>query len=453
MANKKVTPPSLSLDTILTWKDRIKEIFYLKEDTDYGGTIDNLRKGVEIRGQGVYTLIFAIFIASVGLNINSTAVIIGAMLISPLMGPIMGAGLALGTYDFLLLKRAGMNLFVMTSISLLASTLYFWLSPLGDAQSELLARTSPTIYDVLIATFGGATGIFAASRRDKASNAIPGVAIATALMPPLCTAGFGLATGNFRFFVGALYLYLINSIFIGLSTFIFIRAVGFRAVGKIRATVDKRIRRYVLSIAILVAIPSIYMAYDIVKESKFAENVRKYVAQNFNFEKSRVLNTTVRHKNGRKVLEISIVGSPISDEMITHLRAQLTGFSLEDTELVIIQPEKFGLPAPSTEMNNMISETKDKNDRIHALENEIRRLRSPTRQIGLIAKEVNVVFPQIESISFGDLMNENIRFMTSDTAPTLLVKWKKNTSTTEKKKFAVFIKLRLNIENIQLIEL
>ncbi|EMO25798.1 PF04087 domain protein [Leptospira interrogans serovar Bataviae str. HAI135] len=177
----------------------INPLFHIRNDTDESGTIESIKRGVNFSGSALWTLIFAIFIASIGLNINSTAVIIGAMLISPLMGPIMGAGLALGIYDFELLKKSLRNLAVMTFLSLFTSALYFLISPLSDAQSELLARTSPTIYDVLIAFIGGATGIVAGSRKDKISNAIPGVAIATALMPPLCTAGYGLANWNFKF--------------------------------------------------------------------------------------------------------------------------------------------------------------------------------------------------------------------------------------------------------------
>ena len=175
-------------------------------------TIDYISKNVEFKGANLWILIFAILVASVGLNVNSTAVIIGAMLISPLMGPIMGVGLAAGINDFELLKKSLKNLGIAIAISIITSTIYFSFTPLNDAQSELLARTEPSIWDVLIALFGGLAGIVAGSRKEK-SNAIPGVAIATALMPPLCTAGYGLATGNVYYFFGAFYLFFINSVF------------------------------------------------------------------------------------------------------------------------------------------------------------------------------------------------------------------------------------------------
>ena len=205
----------------------IKDRFNLSHDQeDCQSTIMAIEKGVDFRGINVWTLVFAIFIASIGLNVNSTAVIIGAMLISPLMGPIMGLGLSVGINDFTLLKKSLRNMIIAVVISIVTSTIYFYISPLNDAQSELLSRTTPTIYDVLIALFGGFAGIVAGSSKEK-GTVIPGVAIATALMPPLCTAGFGIATGHLYYFVGAAYLFFINAVMISLSTFLFVRFLKF----------------------------------------------------------------------------------------------------------------------------------------------------------------------------------------------------------------------------------
>ena len=196
---------------------RIKNHFVIMQDMeDEQEIVKQITSGVSFRGANLWVLIFAIFIASLGLNVNSTAVIIGAMLISPLMGPIIGMGLAMGINDLNLMRRAVKNFGVATLISVLTAMVYFLITPLGEAQSELLARTSPTIYDVLIATFGGAAGILALCTKGK-GNVIPGVAIATALMPPLCTAGYGLATGHFLYFLGAFYLFFINTVFISLA--------------------------------------------------------------------------------------------------------------------------------------------------------------------------------------------------------------------------------------------
>ncbi|HPC26926.1 MAG TPA: DUF389 domain-containing protein, partial [Paludibacteraceae bacterium] len=202
---------------------KIRNITNLHEDTNIETTLESIKKDVEFKGANVWILFFAVIVCSVGLNVNSTAVIIGAMLISPLMGPINGVGLAVGINDAELLRNALKNLLIMILVGLLASTLYFLITPLSDAQSELLARTRPTIFDVLIAFFGGLAGIVAASRKEGKITVIAGVAIATALMPPLCTAGFGLATGQMKYFGGAFYLLFLNSFFIALATLLMVR--------------------------------------------------------------------------------------------------------------------------------------------------------------------------------------------------------------------------------------
>ena len=205
----------------------LKKYFNVNDDKENeNDIIAGISQGVSFRGANLWVLIFAIFIASLGLNVNSTAVIIGAMLISPFMGPIVGMGLAIGINDSILLKKSIHNYLIATLISVLTATIYFVLSPLDEAQSELLARTSPTLYDVMIALFGGAAGILALSTKGK-GNVLPGVAIATALMPPLCTAGYGLAMGNIYYFLGAFYLFFINTVFIALSTYLGVHMMGF----------------------------------------------------------------------------------------------------------------------------------------------------------------------------------------------------------------------------------
>lgn len=215
-----------------------------QEKEDELETIESIKKGIEFKGTNLWVLIFATFVASLGLNTNSTAVIIGAMLISPLMGPIMGFGLGLGISDFELIKRSFRNFATATIFSVITSTLYFLISPISEAQSELLARTQPTVYDVLIAFFGGLAGIVASSTKSK-GNVIPGVAIATALMPPLCTAGFGLASGNLYYFFGAFYLYFINTVFISLATFVVVRLLKYPKKVFLDKQREKIVTRYV----------------------------------------------------------------------------------------------------------------------------------------------------------------------------------------------------------------
>ena len=236
-------------DLLHVWriiKKFLDDLFNLHEDKEREETtIAEVRKNVEFRGTNLYILIFAIFIASIGLNVNSTAVIIGAMLISPLMGPIIGIGVGAGINDIGLIRKALKNLGIAVLISVITSTVYFYLTPLHEAQSELLARTYPTLWDVLIAFFGGLTGIVAGSRKEK-SNAIPGVAIATALMPPLCTAGYGLANGNLFYFVGAFYLFFINSVFITVSTFLIVRFLKYPKHQFETPKREKQVKRYIL---------------------------------------------------------------------------------------------------------------------------------------------------------------------------------------------------------------
>ena len=202
------------------------------------------------------------------------------MLISPLMGPIVGAGFALATYDFDLLKKTGKSLLIATVVSLIVSFIYFYISPFKDVQSELLARTSPTIYDVLIAFVGGLVGAISLTREDK-GNPIPGVAIATALMPPLCTAGFGLATGNISYFLGAFYLYSINCFFIGIATFLIIKYLKYTSKNTGNEALNKRLRVVITTLVVLIVTPSLYLAYSLLEEKKFHENVAHYITAEF----------------------------------------------------------------------------------------------------------------------------------------------------------------------------
>ncbi|GAA6772189.1 hypothetical protein AAGS39_29410 [Flavobacterium sp. CGRL2] len=237
-------------------------------EDDRAKTLEAVKKNITFKGANLWILACAIIVASVGLNVNSTAVIIGAMLISPLMGPIVGAGFALGIYDFSLLKKSLNNLLTATAVSLAVSALYFYMSPFKDVQSELLARTAPNIYDILIAFFGGLVGVIAVTRSEK-GNPIPGVAIATALMPPLCTAGYGLATGQWKFFLGAFYLYSINCVFIGIATFLIIKYLNYPPVKQIDETHQKRVRYIIAFLITVMLVPSSYLAYSLYREQQF----------------------------------------------------------------------------------------------------------------------------------------------------------------------------------------
>ena len=296
--------------------------------------IKQITNGINFQGSNLWILIFAVFIASLGLNVNSTAVIIGAMLISPLMGPIIGMGLALGIADLDLFKQSIKNYLVSTFISVVTATIYFTLSPITDAQSELLARTSPTLYDVLIALFGGAAGFLAMSTKGK-NNVIPGVAIATALMPPLCTAGYGLAVQNTSYFLGAFYLYFINTVFIAFTTCLGVRFLHFHRKQFINLEKMRRVNYYIVSIIIITIIPASYMTWNIIKQSVFKNNIENFITKELNYSGTNILSHQYDLKT--KTLHVVAVGNPISTDSIAKAQKAMTNYQLDGYALKVIQ--------------------------------------------------------------------------------------------------------------------
>lgn len=316
--------------------------FDLRSDSaSQKSVVDEVRKGIDFRGTNLWVLMFAVFIASLGLNVNSTAVIIGAMLISPLMGPITGIGLALGINDFEMLKQAWRNFLLMVVMSLVTSTFFFIISPISVAQSELLARTTPTTYDVLIAFFGGMAGMVAQTRKDRAVTVVSGVAIATALMPPLCTAGFGIATGSAHFFFGALYLFTINTVFIAVATYLVVLFLRYEKVTILDPVRQKKNNRYVAFVIALVGIPSILFGVNIVRRTAFEENVDRYVAKVFQYNKTMLVDCQkeYRYEDNKSKVIVSLVGEPLSEDVIDNARAQLVDYGLSKTELVVRQAD------------------------------------------------------------------------------------------------------------------
>lgn len=381
--------------------------------------VDNIRKGVEFKGTNLWVLIFATFVASLGLNVNSTAVIIGAMLISPLMGPIMGMGLSVGINDFELLKRSLRNFGFMVLASIFTSTLYFFISPLSGAQSELLARTTPTTYDVLIAFFGGLAGIVAQSRKDRTSTVIPGVAIATALMPPLCTAGFGLATLQFKYFIGAFYLFFINTVFIAIATFIVVRFLHYSKKEFVDKNREMRVRRSILLIVLVTIIPSVVIGYRIVKRSLFENDVKRYVNTVFQFPKTKVIEHTgiYRPDNGESYVEIYLIGEPISDEMIENARLQMPQYNLRDVRLVVRQSgetDNLNFSTLQTGYQELLSE---KNIRIRELETKLSAFATDTLAVRDITVEMRTLVPYLHDVT----LSKAVRYNTDKTPADTLV--------------------------------
>lgn len=369
-------------------------------------TIRQISSGVYFRGSNLWVLIFAIFIASLGLNTNSTAVIIGAMLISPLMGPIIGMGLSIGINDLELLKSSLKNYMVATVISVLTATVYFVITPLTEAQSELLARTSPTLYDVLIALCGGAAGILALSTKGK-GNVIPGVAIATALMPPLCTAGYGLAVGNLYYFFGAFYLFFINTVFICLATYIGVRMLKFTPKTFLDQTRMKKVQRYIVTLVVLTMLPATYMTVQIIKRSIYDNNAAKFVKNELTFSGTQIISQTINEKNN--TLNIVAVGRLISDSNITQASRRLAQYNLENYTLNVIQGsqsdsllKKFSNGSTiSTEANKQ--KLMEQSAQINTLETQLSQYTTYETLCKEISHEVSTLFPNITKISIANI--------------------------------------------------
>ncbi|RZJ48632.1 MAG: TIGR00341 family protein, partial [Flavobacterium sp.] len=319
-------------------------------------TLQNVRNNISFAGANLWILACAILIASVGLNVNSTAVIIGAMLISPLMGPIVGSGFALGTFDFDLLKKALKNLLIATVASLVVSTVYFYVSPFKDVQSELLARTSPNIYDILIAFFGGLVGVIAVTRVEK-GNPIPGVAIATALMPPLCTAGYGIATGQLNFFLGAFFLYSINCVFICIATYVIVKFLKYPPKKQVDRKHQRQVKYAITILTIIMLVPSTYFAYSLYKEQKYIQAVNNFI----NDELVATGNTIVYKKTDykSKVLELAFLDHRFTATEIKELNQKMKFYGLNQTKIIIKQDSTDNIQVLR---NSILNEIKGKDE-------------------------------------------------------------------------------------------
>lgn len=363
--NKEIPISARVGDLVKDGIEYIKELINLEDDkADPAQSIRDIEKSVVFKGTNVWILMFSILVASLGLNINSPAVVIGAMLISPLLGPIMGVGLGIGINSFELIKKSLLNLLVMAGISIFTSALYFMITPLKDLQSEILARTQPAIWDVGIAFFGGLAGIVAISRREK-STVIPGVAIATALMPPLCTAGYGLGTLQFNYFIGAFYLFFINSVFICLATVIIVRYLKYPHKQFVDKRREKRVRRYIALVVIVTILPSIYLAYNIVSKSIFERHARAFIDDQFgSFENTKVIYPVIEFKaRDSSIIDITLIGEPLEQDVIDFIKVRKKDYKLEKTKLFISQGGSIG-----TNLEKSLIENINQNIRTGVLE-------------------------------------------------------------------------------------
>lgn len=435
----------------------IRDRFDLHEGKeDEMETIEYVKKNVEFRGANLWILIFAILVASVGLNVNSTAVIIGAMLISPLMGPIMGIGMAAGINDFELLQKSLKNLGIAVIISIMTSTLYFSFTPLSDAESELLARTEPTIWDVLIALFGGLAGIVAGSRREK-SNAIPGVAIATALMPPLCTAGYGIATWNLYYFLGAFYLFFINSVFISLSTYLIVRFMSFPKKEFMDSKREKTVRNYITLFTLLTVVPSIYLAYNIVKRTLWEKSATSFVNTEFEFPRTQIISSKFVYDPDSSIIEIAMVGERVSDEELAILQKKTSSFSLSNTYLSIKQSGDNGMDINMLrsdvlkdlyERNETLIQSKD--EKILFLEREISQYVETNKMTVDLANEAKVNHNLLESFSVSRSLIANLKEDRRDTVLIAFATFTRIPSKSETDRLRNWLKVRTKADSVAL---
>ncbi len=418
----------------------------------------DIRQGVSFRGTNIIILIIAIFIASLGLNVNSTAVIIGAMLISPLMGPIIGIGLAVGIQDFELMKRSLRNLMMATLFSVATSCVYFMISPVNEGHSELLARTSPSIYDVFIGFFGGAAGILAIGSRSK-GNVIPGVAIATALMPPLCTVGYGLATLQAKFFFGALFLFFINSVFIACATTVGVRLMKYKYCEFADPQRARRVRRAVTTVAILTMIPAIYLTYNMLRENIFQTNCSQFVSEQMNFPNTQVLSYKSTLNGNQRELTVTLVGQILpADSLTVALNDKLPLYHLQGTNLHIIQGEGASFDtakAASSMLRDVYEMNQEKLERQQVTIDSLRAVNvfaARNDSIGaVLAPELRVLFPQVQEIAVTRAIVADVSSASLDTMHLAIVQYSKPMSDSELGKFRKYLEARLAMPQITIV--
>ncbi len=443
---------------ISRFKNKAKEILSLIDYIDTDAASNNIRKDICFQGPTVYILAFAIVIASVGLNVNSIPVIIGAMLISPLMGPIIGIGYSLGINDLALLKKAAYNLLIMVAISIISSSLYFILSPLRlDNPSELLARTSPTIFDVLIALFGGFAGIVEISRKEK-GTVFAGVAIATALMPPLCTVGYGIATGEFQYIIGALYLFFINSVFIALATFFTVKYLKYPKKSFADPVRQKKVTSIITFVTIIMIIPSIFSAVMVIKENRFNQIAKSFVSDNTTLVKSYIYDYQVKHSSKSSVLEVSIAGEALSETDMEMLLRSAEKYGLKREQVIVkqnaatVQKDITDKAVVQSIFERHDTEIKEREGLIAEMEKELKVFKDKELPSDQMAREILAQYPGLTSFSIARGAEVNPTTLDSTEQIIVIIKGNKLFSAKEIEKLQKWLTVRLGFNNIKIVQ-
>ncbi|WP_298479503.1 DUF389 domain-containing protein [uncultured Maribacter sp.] len=452
-------------------KQFLKELLDIRQNTDLEATKEAIIADIPFKGHTSWILICSIFIASIGLNANSTAVVIGAMLISPLMGPILGIGMSLAINDVDTLRRSLKNFAVMVVLSILTAYLFFVVFPLRDESSELLARTAPDIRDVLIAFFGGLALVIARAKKGTMASVIFGVAIATALMPPLCTVGFGLAINNYEYALGAMYLFSINTIFIALATFLVLKLLRFPMVRYANSQKRRRIGRIASLVAILVMIPAGMTFWDALQESLFKKQAQSFITEKvapYQFSGSgRFMEdfTDIEFNGGKEpFIELVFMGNEtIPDNIIATWKKQKNedeDFArLKGAELHIIQGAKNEQVDQLKYVDQLYESQKteliDKDARIQLLEKTLSKLGKFSIPFENISLEAKTNYENLEALSFSPKIQTN--FTKLDTIPVFEIQWKREAkrfqTEADTKKLHAWLILRLKDSTIQLKEI
>ncbi len=421
-----------------SFKTFMHELLDFKHDTDQEATIEAIKGDIPFKGATAWILICSIFVASIGLNANSTAVVIGAMLISPLMGPILGVGMSLAINDIDTLKKSLVNLATMIVLSLITAFFFFFIFPLKADTSELMGRVKPDIRDVLIAFFGGLALIIARTKKGTIASVIFGVAIATALMPPLCTAGYGLAIGNIDYFLGAMYLFTINAIFIALATFIVLKLLGFTMIRYVNSKKRKRVAQIASLIALLVMVPAVMTFLKVYKETVLDASFDKYIKKEVTDNDNLWLNGEPKKDDKLKEIRLRFNGE-IAPAVETNLKLKVKDYDkISDYEVFVIGNKSRSIDDISKSLERAYNNLDQKDyvinglqDKIKELENEISGLTSAIEKadkssipFSSIARDAKIRFADIKQISFSKVLSTK-DFIKVDTIPEASVVWNK----------------------------
>lgn len=443
-------------------KEYLPKLLSIRTGTDKEATARTIKEGISIKGQTAWILVFSILIASIGLNVSSTAVVIGAMLISPLMGPILGIGFSVGVNDVDMLKGSIINFGAMVILSILTSFLFFSIPIFKDATPEILARTKPDVRDVLIAIAGGLALIIAISRPRPQFNTVAGVAIATALMPPLCTAGFGLATGQFKYFGGALFLFTINSIFIALAAFAITKYLQFPMLKYINQAKRKRISRVASLVALIIFSFSIFLFYQLIVENRYKMQAEKFINMVADEGVNIIGDPSELIDYKAKEIKLYVFGHAFSRSERERWNYELEKLGLKNTKLTILQSQDDSkvrddideLKSLYMNSNRMISSKdeslREKDVRISELEKDLRRYYNQEVPFGQISKEIKINY---EHLIQAGLSREYITdFSKMDTLVVITLKWdnkiRKREIKKEQEKVKAWLEARLGVKNL-----